>query len=49
MNKTDFSALQKWNKMPNDFQKRIINSVFYPSCYLTTVVDYTREFYTVIY
>jgi hypothetical protein len=43
MSKTDFAALLKWNKMPKDIQKRILDNVFCSNCYVTTIVDYTMS------
>jgi len=33
-------ALQKWNKIPREFQQKIINNVFCRACMNTTIVDY---------
>ncbi len=43
MRKTDFSALQKWSKIPKDIQKKIIDNVFCSNCHVTTIVDYTMR------
>jgi hypothetical protein len=43
MSKTDFSALQKWNKIPKDMQRKILDNVFCSNCYVTTIVDYTMS------
>ena len=43
MSKTDFSALQKWNKISKDMQRKILDNVFCSNCYVTTIVDYTMS------
>ena len=43
MSKTDFSALQKWNNIPKDMQRKILDNVFCSDCYVTTIVDYTMS------
>jgi len=41
MSKADFSALQKWSKIPKDIQRKILDNVFCSNCFVTTIVDYT--------
>ena len=36
----DFMALQKWNRIPDEFQQKIIDNVFCRNCKITTIVDY---------
>ena len=40
-NKSDLTALQKWDQIPKDIQKRILDNVFCSNCFVTTIVDYT--------
>jgi len=37
----DFEAARKWNKISKDLQYRLINNVFCPNCFETTIVDYS--------
>lgn len=43
MSTTDFTALQKWSKIPKDVQKRIIDNIYCSNCSVTTIVDYTMS------
>ena len=43
MSKTDFLALQKWNKIPKNMQRKILDNVFCSNCFVTTIVDYTMS------
>ena len=36
----DSEALRKWNKIPKEFQQKIINNVFCRICMNTTIVEY---------
>lgn len=42
-NTVDFKAMQKRNKIPKDFQQKIIDNVFYKNCITTTIIDYEIE------
>ena len=42
-NTIDFKAMQKWNKVPKEFQQKIIDNVFCGKCFVTTIVDYNIE------
>ena len=40
-NTTDFQALKKWSRIPEDYQQILINNVFCGNCGVTTIVDYS--------
>lgn len=40
---TDFKALQKWNKIPKDFQELLLNNVFCTTCGVTTIIEYSMH------
>jgi len=36
----DMKAMEKWNKIPKELQKRLINNVYCSKCFETSIVDY---------
>lgn len=43
MSTIDFNAMKKWNKLPKNIQRLILDNVFCSKCGATTIVDYTME------
>lgn len=41
MSVIDINAAKKWNKVPKDIQRKIIENVFCDKCSITTIVDYS--------
>ena len=41
MSTTDFEAIQKWAKLPQNIKKLLLANVFCPSCGVTTIEKYT--------
>lgn len=37
----DVKAAKKWNQVPKDLQRKIIENVFCSDCFVTTIVDYS--------
>jgi len=40
MSKTHLKAKQEWDKIPGEFQLKILNNIFCNNCGNTTIVDY---------
>ncbi len=39
----DLKAAQKWNKIPKEIQKKLLDNVFCSNCGVTTIVDYSMS------
>ncbi|MCE7791531.1 hypothetical protein K8O68_03710 [Salipaludibacillus sp. CUR1] len=40
MSLTDINAHKKWRKVPANIRNKLINNVFCPDCFNTTIVNY---------
>ena len=43
MSVTDFGAVQKWARIPQNIKQRIVKNVFCSSCGVTTIIEYTMH------
>ena len=41
MSISDISALKKWNSIPKDLQKKILENVYCRNCHVTTITDFS--------
>lgn len=41
MSVTDFKAVQKWSKLPQNIKELYVNNVFCSACGVTSIVDYS--------
>ncbi len=40
-NISDFSAMQKWNRIDKDIRDRLLANVYCSNCYNTIIIDYS--------
>lgn len=41
MSVSDFKAIGKWNGIPKNVQKMLLNNVFCSNCGVTTIIEYS--------